>query len=209
MDRKNAKRFGVFSSTLGLVIELIYLLVLIIYFTREGFAFPPGPFVQLAAGIITFIIAPILVVLFTAIRFANDGHNKIFGALGMNFIICFAATVCINRYVQLSIIQQSLPNVPSDLSRFLPYSTGSVMLAIENLGWGLFSSLAAISVAPLFSTTRLNKAIRWLFIVYAIISFMSLIGFAVNSPIPIGPIAWGPILMTIFMLLVVYFRNLE
>ena len=209
MDRKNAKRFGVIASALGVVIELIYMLVLIIYFVREGFAFPPGPFVQLAAGIITFITAPVLVVLFTAIRFANDRRNKFLGTLGMNFIICFAATVCINRYVQLSIIQQNLPDIPSDLARFLPYSTGSVMLAIENLGWGLFSSLAAISVAPLFSTTRLNKAIRWLFIVYAIISFMSLIGFAVNSPIPIGPIAWGPILMTILILLVIYFRKIE
>jgi hypothetical protein len=165
--------------------------------------------VQLAAGVITFITAPILVVIFTAIRFANDGDNKILGALGVDFIICFAVTVCINRYVQLSIIQQSLPDVPSDLARFLPYSTGSVMLAIENLGWGLFSSLAAVSVAPLFSTTPLNKTIRWLFIVYAIISFLSLIGFAFNCTFPIGPIAWGPILLAILILLVIYFHNLE
>lgn len=209
MDKKNGKKFGLVASMLGVVIEVFYLSVLIIYFIREGFAFPPGPFVQLAGGIITFISAPVLIVLFSAIRFSYDGQKQILAELGVNFIICFALAVTINRYVQFSIIQQNLPDVPSDLARFLPYSTGSIMLAIENLGWGLFSSLAAISVAPLFSTTRLNKAIRWLFVAYGTVSFMSLIGFAVGSPVPIGPIAWGPILMAIFILLIFYFRDLE
>jgi hypothetical protein len=121
----------------------------------------------------------------------------------------FAATVSINRFVQLSVNQPSLPNVPADLTRFLPYGTGSVMFALEVLGWGFFSSLAAVSVAPLFSSSRLNKTIRWLFILYSIFSFMSVISLATNTTIPIGPSAWCPILLMLSILLSVYFRNFD
>jgi hypothetical protein len=166
--------------------------------------------VQLSGGIITFITIPVVVILFTAIRFVNEDENKILGSLGVNFIILFAATVSINRFVQLTVIQQSLPDVPADLTRFLPYATGSVMFALEILGWGFFSSLAAVFVAPLFSSSTLNKTIRWLFILYAVFSFMSVIGFATNTPITAGAfIAWGPILLALSILLSFYFRSLN
>jgi hypothetical protein len=83
------------------------------------------------------------------------------------------------------------------------------MSALEILGWGFFSSLAAIFVAPLFSSSRLNKTIRWLFILYAIFSFMSVISFATNTPIPTGPLAWGPILLALSILLSIYFRKIN
>ena len=97
----------------------------------------------------------------------------------------------ISPFVQLTVIQQNLPEVPADLVRFLPYSQGSVMFALEILGWGFFSSLAAAFVALLFSSTPLNITIRWSFILYAVFSFMSVISFATNTLIPTGPVAWG------------------
>jgi hypothetical protein len=121
----------------------------------------------------------------------------------------FAATVSINRFVQLTVVQQSLPDVPADLARFLPYATDSVMFALEVLGWGFFSSLAAVFVAPLFSSSPLKKTIRWLFILYAVFSFVSVISFATNIPIPTGPIAWGPILLVLSILLSVYFHIID
>ena len=192
-----------------MVIGGIYLFVLIFFFSTEGFAVTPTPFVQLVGGIVTFLMVPVLVILFTAIRFVNEEDNKVLGSLGVSFIVLFAATVSINRFVQLTLIQQSLPDVPTDLARFLPYSPGSVMFALEILGWGFFSSLAAVFVAPLFSSSPLNKTIRWLFILYAVFSFLSVISFATNIPIPTGPIAWGPILLALSILLSVYFRNFD
>jgi hypothetical protein len=204
-----ASQIGYFTSVLLAVLGGIYLLVLIYAISTEGFSFQLPPFVQLVAGIITFLTVPILVILFTAIRFVNEEDNKVLGSLGVSFILLFAATVSINRFIQLTVIQQSLPDVPADLTRFLPYASGSVMFALEVLGWGFFSSLAAVFVAPLFSTSRLNKAIRWLFILYAIFSFMSVFSFATNIPIPTGPLAWGPILLALSILLSVYFRKFD
>ena len=209
MKKNIASQLGFFASVLLAVLGGIYLLVLIFSILTEGFSFQLPPFVQLVAGIVTFLTVPVLVILFTAIRFVNEEENKVLGSLGVNFIILFAATVSINRFVQLTVIQQSLPDVPTDLTRFLPYATGSVMFALEVLGWGFFSSLAAVFVAPLFSSSPLNRTIRWLFILYAVFSFISVISFATNIPIPTGPLAWGPILLSLSILLSVYFRNIN
>lgn len=209
MKKNIANQLGFWSSVLLAVLGVFYILVLVYAFSTGGVSLQLPPFVELVSGISTFFTVPLVVTLYTAIRFVNEDDNKVLGSLGVNFIILFAATVSINRFVQLTVIQQSLPDVPADLARFLPYGTGSVMLALEVLGWGFFSSLAAVFVAPLFSGSRLNKTIRWLFIMYAIFSFLSAFSFATNIFIPTGPIAWGPILLVITILLTFYFRNLQ
>ena len=140
MKRNIASQLGFWASSLGAVLGGIYFLVLIYAISTDGLVSlaSPSPFVQLAGGIGTFLTVPVLVILFTAIRFVNEENNKVLGSLGVNFIILFAATVGINRFVQLTVVQQSLPDVPTDLTRFLPYGTGSVMFALEILGWGFF-----------------------------------------------------------------------
>jgi len=210
MTKNIAGKLGFWASALGAVIGGIYLIILIFHFSTEGFVNPTTPFLQLVAGIGTFLSVPFLVILFTAIRFINDGENKILGSLGVSFIILFAATVSVNRFVQLTVIQPSLPDVPTDLTRFLPYGADSVMFALEWLGWGFFSSLAAVFVAPLFSLNLIGKAIRWLFVLYATLSFVGLIGFMTKSPIAsIAFIAWGPILLVVDILLSVYFHKYD
>ena len=210
MQTNIARLLGYWSSIFIAILGGIYLLLLIFYFSTAGFIFPPTPLVQLVGGVVTFLTAPGLLILFTAIRFVKEENNNVLGSLGVSFMILFSATVSINRFVQLTVIQQSLPDVPTDLTRFMPYSTGSVMFALEMLGWGFFSSLAAVFVAPLFSSSPLNNAIRWLFILYAVFSFMSVIGFATNTPITAGAfIAWGPILLALSILLARYFQNIK
>jgi hypothetical protein len=209
MKKNIASQLGFWGSVFLAVLAGIYILLIIYTISTIGLSSTFPPLVQFVGGIITFLAVPLLVIIFTAIRYVNEGDNKVLGSLGVNFIILFAASVSINRFVQLTVIQQSLPDVPADLARFLPYGPGSVMFALEILGWGFFSSLAAVFVAPLFSSTRLNMTIRWLFILYAIFSLLSAFSFATNIFIPTGPIAWGPILLVITILLSVHFRNIE
>jgi hypothetical protein len=206
MGKNIIRQLGFWSSVYIAALGVIYLILLMINFSTEGFAFPPSQSVQLTGGVITFLTVPGLLVQFTAIRYENDAEKKILGSLGNVFITLFAATVSINRFVQLTIVQQG--GSSPDLARFLPYATGSVMFALEMLGWGFFSSLAALSVAPLFSGSRINLSIRWLFIAYAIFSFMAVIGFAMELPITaLAFVAWGPILTAVAILLAVYFRT--
>jgi hypothetical protein len=208
MEQKFARQLGFWASALAVVLGAIYLFLLVFHFSTEGFVNPTSGFVPLAAGIGTLLLVQVLVILFTAIHYVNEGNNKILGSLGVSFATLCAVAVSINRFVQLTVIQQSLPNLSSDLTRFLPYGAGSVMYSLEWLGWGFFSSLAALFVAPLFTSTWLNKTIRWLFVLYAIFSFMGLVGFMINTPIAsIAFIAWGPILLTLSILLAFYFQK--
>ena len=209
MKKNVAGVLGFWSSVYIAVLGVFYLVLLIFNFSTGGFSFPPGPAVQLIGGIVTFLTVPGLVVQFTAIRYVKDRDNKVLGSLGISFITLFAATVSINRFVQLTVIQQSTPGEASrDLARFLPYATGSIMFALEMLGWGFFSSLAALSVAPLFSGTRMSVSIRWLFVAYALLSFTSIIGFMTGIPITaVAFIAWGPVLLALAILLSIYFRK--
>ena len=209
MNKNIVSQLGLYASILLVILGGIYILVFIYAITLAGITTQLPPFVEFVIGVVTFITVPLVVVQFIAIRYVNEGDKQILGALGVSFIILFAAAVSINRFVQLTVIQQSLPDVPSDLVRFLPYGDGSVMFALEILGWGYFSSLAAICVAPLFSSSRLNLAIRWLFILYAILSLLSAFSFASNIFIPTGPIAWGPVYLVISILLLVYFQKID
>ncbi|MBT3228387.1 MAG: hypothetical protein HOD43_12200 [Candidatus Marinimicrobia bacterium] len=208
MKKNIASQLGFWASVYWAILGVSYLFVLIYAIASDGLV-PPSQFVQLASGIITFLTVPGLVILFIAIRFVNEEKNKVLGSVGVSFIILFAATVSINRFVQLTVVQQSLPDLPADLTRFLPYADGSVMLALEVLGWGIFSSLAAAFVAPLFSASLLNNSIRWLFISYAVLSFLSAFSFVTTIFIPTGPIAWGPISLALAILLAVYFHNIN
>lgn len=107
--------------------------------------------------------------LFAAIRHIAPGEKAILGTLGLVFTALFAMSVSINRFVQLTVIRLAPAGPASaDLARFLPYSTGSVMFALEILGWGFFLSLGTLFVAPLFGGNGLQRAIRWLFILFAV-----------------------------------------
>lgn len=85
MKKNIASQLGFWASVFGAVFGGIYLLLLIFYFSTEGFVFPPSPFVQLVGGIITFLAVPGRVILFTAIRFVNEEDNKILGSLGVRW----------------------------------------------------------------------------------------------------------------------------
>ena len=209
MKKNLVIQIGFWTSIMLVVLGLLYMLLLIYTISMVGFNPTFPDVVQLVASILTLITAQVLVVLFTAIRFVHQGDKQIFGSLGVSFIVLFAAAVSINRFVYLMIIHPSLPDIPADLTRFLPYGSGSVMFALEILGWGFFSSLAGVCVAPLFFSSPRSKTIGWLFLLYAVFSFMSIISFAANIPIPFGPIAWGPILLVLCVLLSGYFRRLN
>jgi len=208
MRHRHARQLGFWSAGFTSVLAAAYLAVLIGYFGTQGFVFPPSEFVQLSAGVITFLTVPALVVLFTAIKYV-PGDGGALGSLGVSFTVLFAAVVSINRFVQLTVVRQAPPGPSSaDLARFLPYSTGSVMFALEMLGWGFFIALAALSVAPLFRGGRLQRAIRLSMVAFGVLSLLSVVGFATGTALTsAGFVAWGPLLLAITVMLTVYFRR--
>ncbi len=211
MPDRTVMHLGFWAAVVVAVLGAVYLVLLTGYFATEGFVFPPTAFVQFIGGIITFLTAPALLVLFAAIKHVSHQDKSILGTVGLAFTTAFVVSVSINRFVQLTIIHLSPPGPASqDLARFLPYSTDSVMFALEILGWGFFLSLAALFVAPLFGGSRLQRSIRWFFILFAVFSLMSVVGFGTATPITAGAfVAWGPILLVLTILLATFFRRGE
>ncbi len=167
---------------------------------------PTGPG-ALWAGIDTLLTAFGLVILMACIAQAAPAEKKVLGVIGLAFTILFAAVVCMNRFAQLTIIRQSFLLADTvGLDRFLPYGSRSVFFALEMLGWGGFLSLAAFSVAPLFTTGRLERWIAGMFLTYGILGITSVLGYALDSPIVmVGFIAWGPVLGVAVVLLGILF----
>ena len=202
---------GLWSSVVVAVLGAVFLALLIGYFSTEGFVLPPTTVVQFIGGIIAFLTAPALLVLFAAIKHSAPTGRTILGALGLAFTGLLAVCVSINRFVQLPVIRLGPPGPASrDLARFLPYSTDSVIFALEILGWGFLLSLAALFVAPLFGGNRRQNSIRWRLILFALFSLMSVIGFVTATRITAGAfVAWGPILVALAILPAVHFRSGE
>jgi hypothetical protein len=202
-------RLGFWSSVVVTVLGVFYLVVLVGHFVTVGFTNPESLFVQTVGGLVTILTAPALLVIFAVIAHLSPREKRILGQVGLSFAILFVAMVSINRFVQLTVILQSSPLEQStDLARFLPYSTGSVMYALEFLGWGFFLSIACLFVAPIFSGTRLHRIIRWLFTLFGVFSLMGVLGFATATPISSAAfIAWGPINVALSVSLLVFFRK--
>ena len=204
-------RVGFWASSLVAALGAIYLALLVGYFATVGFAFPPTPFVQAVGGLVTILSAPAILVVFAVIAHLARKEKAALGAIGLSFSILFVAMVSINRFVQLTIVRLSPPAAQAaDLARFLPYSTDSIMFALEILGWGFFLSIGCLFVAPLFSGPTLQRSIRWLFVLFALFSLMSVVGFATATPITAAAfVAWGPILLALSVLLAILFRRGE
>ena len=73
----------------------------------------------------------------------------------------------------------------------MPYDPGSVMFALEILGWGLFLGLAMAAFASQFGADRLERNIRRLLLGYAVLGITSAAGYMAASPLAaVGFIAW-------------------
>lgn len=172
-------------------------------------AMEPASPEALGAGIVTLLTAFGLVILMTCIAEAAPSEKKVLGMLSLAFTILYAAVVGINRFAQLTVIRQAfLVDDTAGLDRFLPYGSRSVFFALEILGWGGFLSAAVFSAAPIFAGGRLERWIAGAFIAYGVLGTISVIGFAVGSPIVmIGFLAWGPVLGVAVALLALFFRR--
>jgi hypothetical protein len=204
-------RLGFWSSIFYTALGVVYLVILVGHMATSGLTSPLSPFTQTAAGLVTILTAPTILVLFAVIAQLSPKEKRVLGTVGLSFAILFVAMVSINRFVQLTVIRQSSPaEQSSDLARFLPYAADSVMFALEILGWGFFLSLACLFVAPLFSGPRLNRVIRWLYVLFALLSLMSVLGFATATPLGSAAfVAWGPIQLALSVSLSILFYRGE
>jgi len=103
-------------------------------------------------------------------------ERKIFSHIGLSFALIAAATLIINYFVQISVIQPSLLNGETDgIALLTQFNSHGLFIALEDIGY-LMMSLSFLFMALVFSNkSRLEKAIRRVFILGFMLSIISLI----------------------------------
>lgn len=200
---------GYATSLIAAAIGIAYALVMCGLVATGRFTLPPPGWAQLFAGVVTIVIAPLLVAVMAAFHYTIPAGRRLFSLLGVVFSSAFMVMVCINRFVQLGVVRLSaLHGDTGGLERFLPYGTRSATLALEMVGWGFFLGLAFLSVACALSRKGLEGHLRRAFLLYAVLGIISTVAYVADSPLSsVGFIAWGVVLPLAVALLAAWFRR--
>lgn len=85
---------------------------------------------------------------------------------GLHFALGFAVLVAMHYWVQISAVRMNLDKgTPEDLLQFIQAKPDSAMSAINMLGWTLFYGLSSLLVAPAFSGSKIENALRWALVI--------------------------------------------
>ena len=188
----------IFTSKLGYNIVLITIVLTVLTFGIAIFT-PPisGPFCKGICidypytNILTrfprdyfwmypaIFLCLVYIVLIACIHQHTSKRRKIFSQIGLSFSIISATSLILIYFIQVSIIQASLTKGETDgISILNQYNPHGLFIAFEEVGY-LIMSLVFIVLVPAFSNKKkIQKAIRWVFIVSF---FMTLISFVIIS----------------------------
>jgi hypothetical protein len=110
------------------------------------------------------VLNVLVVVLAVCIYQYAAPEKKIFGLLGLCFMLMAALILIVNYFLQTSVIPASLDSGETEgitiLTQFNPHG---IFIALEEIGY-LLMSLAFLCLAPVFSgANRVERAVRWIF----------------------------------------------
>jgi hypothetical protein len=204
-----AYRIGFWSAAASTALGILYFIIILVSVATGQFTFPPPDWLQLSAGIISLVVCPLLVVMFTSLYAITSPEKKVYSLAALAFTVLFAMSVSTNRFSQLGVVRQGLAAGNTEgIGWFLAYGDFSVMLGMEFMGWAWFLSLGMLCAAPLFSKGRLQKWLRGLMLLYGSLGVVAAVGFLMPSPLSmLGFVAWGVVLFIVTWLLAIYFQQ--
>jgi hypothetical protein len=145
----------------------------ITYPYTDAAAFVPRDYLWMYPG---FFLGPLLVVLVACIHHNAPSERRLFSRIGLSFASIAAAVLGIDYFIQLAVMQPSLLKGELEhLSLFSQYNPHGIFIALEDLGY-LMMSVAFLFIAAAFAgRARLERAIRWLFVVGFVLAIGSLV----------------------------------
>ena len=113
--------------------------------------------------------AMVLMLLFVALVVALHEHappaRRIFSQLALGIAIVAAAVLLIDYYLQATVMQPNLEKDQLDgWAMLTQYNPNGVFIALEELGYLLMGVTFLALVPALAGSTRLERAVRWLFV---------------------------------------------
>ena len=124
----------------------------------------------------TLLLAPIFVVLMACIHAHAADDRKLFGQIAVCFAVMYAGVIALDYFTQFTVVIPSLlSGETAGLSLFTQYDPHGFFVALEGLGY-LMMSAAFLFSAGVFSGGRIERALRWLFIISFIVAIGALAG---------------------------------
>lgn len=162
--------------------------------------------------ITAFLSGIIFIVLLCSIHEYAQAEKKILTRIGLCFGTIFVVLASITYFVQFTVIPQNISDGNlQGLEQFVELNTKSFISAIVILGWGLFLGLTSFFIAPVFSNGKLEKFIKWLFILSGTFLVLNTIGYMIQnvSLCLISTGIYGITLTLASVLLCILFRKLR
>jgi len=165
------------------------------------------------------ILATLLYVAFTVALYARvTSRGRVFAQLGLALSVMAALTLVGDYFVQLVVIQPSLRAGEADgISLLSQYNPHGLFIALEELGY-LLMSLSLVCMIPALSrSTRLERAIRGLFLLGLVVNLAALCWFllryghdrAYRFEIAVISVDWLVLIVGALMATAVFHRDMR
>ena len=208
--RRTARRVLVVTAVISTVCGVLYFLGLAGKWAVDGTIHSASsPSIQMVSAAMGLLWDATLVAMFVALRRQLARRHAVWAELGVAFMALLCATSSINWFVQLTLVPQVARTGDAALLALVDVrGESSIMYAIEHLAWGLFYGLATIFMALAIEGGKLERWIRWLFLVGGALSIVHVLGIVMASgPLTdLGYFAAGVLLPVATALLALRFR---
>ena len=180
-------RVGFYSAILTAVVTIVTFGLAITAIPKSGaycvegcFAYPyldtvaqfPKDYLWMPPATVLILL---YVVLMASIHSFAPAPKKVFSQIGLSFATVAAVILAGDYFVQFSVIPVSLLNGETEgITLLTQYNPHGLFIVLEDLGY-IVMSLSFLFMAPVFTgKSRLESAVRWVFIAAFILTIVSL-----------------------------------
>jgi hypothetical protein len=135
-----------------------------------------APTRSLAVGA-SLLLALSFVVLMSSIHSYAPPDKKVWSQIGLSFAILYAALLIWNYYLQLTVVRTN-PLLYSWLT--MDFTSETAFWSLESIGYALMG-LAALFALPVLPAGRIERVLRWCFVVNAAFTILGTVGYVLSS----------------------------
>ncbi len=123
----------------------------------------------------------IYLVVMISIHMREKNERRIMSTVGLCFAVMAALLLIVTYYIQLNVVPVSLQhNETEGLALIIQYNPHGIFIALEEIGY-IMMTLSFVFIAFSFhQKTRLETAIRWIFMIPFPVSMISLILYSIQ-----------------------------
>ena len=173
------------------------------YLSAEAPTYPiSDPFLSIMALLIV-LMAPFLVITMIAVHAYAAPEHKSYSLAALAFMVLLAGITSIVNFALFSVARQPTPAASPWVLSYLPSGWPPLPYALDFFAWDWFFALAMLFAAPVFWGSTLEKAVRTLMIVSAVLCILGLawLPFSPTLGTIVGTLGWGVAGPIVFLLL--------